>query len=93
MYKLEKLELEEGKLSMLSAGYTSRLPSMKLFDWETNEERFPETLNDISEGWQVVLYSFTDFHRTSKIREIVSRDEKEVVFRTQTSVYKLTELE
>ena len=41
------------------------------------------------EGKQLLIYSFREFHNTSKISEIISKEPGRVVFRTQTSVYEL----
>lgn len=88
-YTLKKLELEEGKDSILPTGYATRGEFLSLFDYETDEVIHGVELMDVKEGWQIILESFRDYHRTSKIREIVAQDETSVVFRTQTSLYEL----
>lgn len=88
-YTLKKLELEEGKDSMLPTGYSTRGEFLSLFDYETDEVEHGVELSEVREGWQIILESFRDYHRTSKIREIVTQDENSVVFRTQTSLYEL----
>lgn len=95
-YTLEKLVLEEGADSLLPEGYISRnMQALTIFDYETNEVKKNVSLNDVTEGWQVLLFgrSLYDFHRTSKIKEILERTDTSVKFRTQTSVYLLTEQE
>lgn len=91
MYTLKKLELEDGKNSMLPTGYSSTLPMIHLADYETEEIKPINSIQEVEEGWQVILSSLTDYHRTSKIREVVSKEEGRVVFKTQTSLYELTE--
>ena len=96
MPTLRKLEIEEGKTSALWAGYESNLPSMKLiaYDPDTEEQTYDkviESIQDVEVGKQVLLYSLTEFHRTSPIREIIEKKPGRVLFKTQTSVYELTE--
>ena len=91
MYTLMKLELEEGKQSALPTGYGTQGDALSLFDWETNEKKSIESLEDVQEGWQVILERGIAYHRTSKIREIVKRCENKILFRTQTSLYELKE--
>ena len=92
MYKLKKLNIEEGKTSLLPEGYVTRGHSLKLLDYETNAIGGIENITDILVGWQVLLEGLGDYHRTSKIKEIVSKDKDSVIFKTQTSTYKLTQL-
>ena len=47
------------------------------------------TLEDVKEGWQIMLENRDEWHNTSKIREVVSREPHKVVFKTQTSLYEL----
>ncbi len=93
MYTLRKLELEEGKDSVLPTGYATRAAFLSLFDYETHESIHGIELSEVKEGWQVILEDFRDYHRTSKIREIVERGKNRVVFKTQTSLYELIEHE
>lgn len=91
MFTLKKIELEDGKVSALAAGYESILPEAKLYDRETDRLSNLKSIQDVEIGYQLVLLSDTRFHTTSKIREIVSKDSDMVVFKTQTSVYQLTQ--
>lgn len=93
MYKLTKLDIEEGKQSALPAGYGSTLPNLQLYDWETDTSKSIESFEDITEGWQIILFSIRDYHRTSKISKILKREPKKLLFKTQTSIYELEELE
>ena len=90
MYTLKKLELEEGKDSLLPTGYYTKGETLSLFDYETLEVIKDIDLEEVKTGWQVILTSFRDYHRTSKIREMVSKDVNRLVFKTQTSIYELT---
>lgn len=90
MFTLKKLEIEDGKISALPSGYESTHPEAKLYDYETDEEKSLESIQDVEIGYQVILFSAFRFHRTSRIREIVSKDKDKVVFKTQTSMYQLT---
>lgn len=90
MYTLKKLLLEEGKDSLLPTGYSSELPNLDLFKYDTEEKKSIASLDEVSEGWQVILYSHNEYHRTSKISEIISREPNKVTFKTQTSIYELT---
>jgi len=90
MYKLRKISIDKGAISALEAGYTSELPNLKLFDYETDEVIPIEDIKRIAVGWQIYLTDgITNFHRTSKIREVVSREKNKIVFKTQTSLYEL----
>ena len=90
MPTLRKILLEEGKVSALPEGYSTTLPDIELIDYETDRRRKISSIQEVEVGWQVLLTSGFQFHRTSKIREIVSKEEGKVVFKTQTSVYELT---
>lgn len=91
MFTLKKLKIEEGKDSLVWEGYKSNLPHMKLIDYEDPEfSKDLDSIQDIEVGKQLLLYSLRDYHRTSKISEIISKEPGKVVFRTQTSVYELT---
>ena len=89
MYTLKKIELEDGKDSALPAGYSSTLPFLSLFDYVTERSKPISSIDEVEEGWQVVLTSLRDYHRTSKIRKIVSREDNKITFKTQTSIYEL----
>lgn len=92
MYTLEKLTINDGEFSAVEAGVKRRSPLLKVFKWDVPESTKTITsLDQIEEGWQVFLFTQTEWLNTSKISEIVSRSDKEVVFKTQTSTYKLTE--
>lgn len=92
MFKLTKLEIEPGKGSMLPAGYSSVMPNAQLFN-AGQEERIPvESVKDVKVGYQLLLTAGFSWHNTSQIREIVSLEDKRVVFKTQTSIYELIEL-
>ncbi len=90
MATLRKLELEEGKDSMIPKGYMSNFPNVKLFNHETGERRDIESVDEVEKGWQVLIYSIGASHNTSMIEEIIKRDDNTVTFRTQTSIYELT---
>lgn len=93
MYTLTKVDLEEGKDSLLPTGYSSSLPWLSLYDYETDEVKKIDSIQEIEQGWQVVLTSLRDYHRTSKIKEILKTEEDKIIFRTQTSVYEVTQYE
>lgn len=89
MYTLTKLQLEDGKESLLPTGYRTTASMLSLFDYETDELIRDVDFQEVTEGWQVLLTSPGSHHRTSKIREIVSREKDSIVFKTQTSIYDL----
>jgi hypothetical protein len=90
-FSLRKISILENNESLLPAGYQSiNLPSIKLFDYVTGETKEIESFDEITEGWQVVIYGLSDFHRTSKISKVIERDDRKIVFITQTSTYELT---
>jgi hypothetical protein len=92
MFKLTKLHLDPDKQSMLPAGYSSTMPMASLFN-AGHEERIPvESVKDVKVGYQLLLTAGFSWHNTSQIREIVSLEDKRVVFKTQTSTYELIEL-
>ena len=91
MFTLKKLEVEDGKVSALESGYTSTLPDGILYNRDTDKRKPLDSIQDVEIGCQVMLTSSTRYHVTSEIREIVSKDRDKVVFKTQTSVYQLTQ--
>lgn len=91
MFTLKKLELEEGKDSMVPTGHESTLPDGILYNRDTGERKPLNSIQDIEIGCRVTLTSSTRYHVTSEIREIISKDKDKVVFKTQTSVYELTQ--
>ena len=93
-YKLQKLSIEEGKDSLLPEGYTTHGTWLTLYDYATDKKVKFVNIESLDEGWQVVLSSgLRDYHRTSKIKEILERKENSVKFKTQTSVYLLERLD
>jgi hypothetical protein len=91
MATLRKIELEDGKDSMISEGHTTCLPYVELFKYTNPEERKQiESVEEVEEGWQVLMLSIREFHNTSMIKEIIKVEGDTVTFRTQTSVYELT---
>lgn len=93
MFTLRKLKLHKGKTSMVGVtGGERTYPFLGLIDWE--EPDYSEKLDsiqDIKVGKQVIIsnHGGINFLRTSKISEIVSREPRRVVFKTQTSTYEL----
>jgi len=92
MFRLSKIEVEEGKSSALPAGYTSTYPHLSLFDHETGTHKPIDSIKEVDVGWQVVVSRGFGFHNTSKVREIVARGKNKIIFKTQTSVYELEEI-
>lgn len=91
MYKLEKIEIEEGKSSALETGYVSNLPYMFLADFEkSSDEQEITSIKDLEVGKQLILRSWNNFHRTSKISQIEFLTENLGEFKTQTSWYRIT---
>lgn len=92
MFTLRKLKLDEGKHSALGVGHTTSAPHLMLIDWENPDyKKVLESIKEIEVGKQVIVHSTfgKDYHRTSKISEILSKRPGRVVFKTQTSVYEL----
>ena len=91
MFTLEKLKINDGKFSAVDAGEKRRGPLLQAFQWDVPESlKTLSSLDAVEEGWQILLQTPAQYLNTSKISEIVSRSDKEVVFKTQTSTYKLT---
>lgn len=100
MFKLEKLSVEDGKYSAVSAGEVFELPYARLYKWDTGDKKGVINLNDIQVGWQIELSNDPSFSQkmskstqrmnTSKIREITSHFDNSMVFNTETSTYQLT---
>lgn len=92
-FRIEKMELLPGASSMIGRGEAYQGDDLALYDYETKEHKYVG-LRDVTEGWQVVLYhSFGRAMNTSKIAEILERTNNTVTFKTQTSIYKLTDLD
>lgn len=92
MYTLKKLKVEKGAETLIPEGYEKTLPFLMLIDY--TDENYKKQLNDLRDieiGRQVYLFSMREYHRTSKISEIVLKEKHKVVFKTQTSTYELVE--
>ncbi len=98
MFTLSKISIDEGKDSNLRVGYASTFPDMILFKWGNEEDKIQDaSLKDVAVGYQIFLHRAgslkNNFHRTSKIKEIVLKDlyANKIIFHTETSLYELTE--
>lgn len=93
MFTLRKIAIEQGKESRIEAGRETNAPHLQIFKLnynnETEDKRTIENLLDLEVGWQILLTSFSKFHRTSPIKEIITKDHRRAVFKTQTSTYEL----
>lgn len=88
MYILTKLQIEDGKDSMLPTGYATVGNSLSVFKYDIPDSvKGVKRLTEIKAGWQVYIAH----HNTSKIKEIVEQSDTRVLFRTQTSLYELTQ--
>lgn len=68
---------------------------LTLWHWERPDDRRTiESIFDIEAGWQLILTDGT-YLRTSEIAEIVSSsiDPDTVIFKTQTSIYRIREVD
>lgn len=90
MYKLEKLQLEDGKDSMLPTGYSQTGDSLLLFLAGTEERKKISNIHQVEAGWQLLLTSGTHFLNTSPIQQILDMGDDYIKFRTMTSIYLLT---
>lgn len=95
MYKLTKLQIEDGKDSMLPTGYETAGDTLSIFKYDVDDSmKELENLTDLEEGCQVYLSrGVFHYHNTSKIKEIIEVSKDEAIFRTQTSLYQLTKEE
>lgn len=88
MYTLTKLKVDDGAISGVEEGYTSRLPDISAIS--KGKATDIESINDFEVGEQVLLTGGIDeYHRTSAIREILMQNEDQMTFYTQTSLYQL----
>ena len=89
MFTLKKVQIEEGSKSAVPIGYVASYPNLKLLHPHTREVFIPESMKDLREGYQVLIYSLTEYLRTSPISKIQHIDDGYAVFKTQTSTYEL----
>lgn len=92
-FNIAKVCVMEGCSSLVAKGeqYTGR--ELRLWQWDTEDNKTVKSCKDIEAGWQLVL---TDpdgtYLRTSKIQEILKQEDDEVVCRTETSIYRIREV-
>lgn len=93
IFTLTKLSVEEGQHSSVHEGHSTSGSNLIQFNWRDPDSK--NTIDNVSQivaGRQILLMQgIGSFHRTSEISKILSRSDDEVVFKTQTSVYKLTQ--
>lgn len=90
VYYLKKISIEEGEISYILAGDSCTGDRLHLFDYEKDETKQIDSIEDVEVGWQVIVSRiFGQYIRTSKIKEIVSKEPNKITFKTQTSLYEL----
>lgn len=90
VYYLKKISIEEGKISFVFPGERCTGDRLHLFDFETEEYKQIDSIEEVELGWQVIVSRILgQYIRTSKIKEIVSKTPNKVTFQTQTSLYEL----
>jgi hypothetical protein len=98
-FKLDKVLVMTGETSLVAAGESYTGKELRMWDWETDVHKTVKQLSDIVPGWQLILTDADGTYlRTSKIDHIVHTSSDafgeltEVVFKTQTSVYRIREV-
>lgn len=92
MYILEKMQVEEGKYSMLPAGYRTIGTNLAVFLAGKYKATPIKNIHKIKVGRQVLLTrGFGTYHQTSPVSEILEKGPNYVIFKTQTSIYTLSE--
>lgn len=89
MYTLKKVALLQNKISMVHEGYERTLPNLLLVKSHENTRKSIGSIQEIEEGWEVLVCSLTEYLKTSAVQKIVSSEPDKVVFETQTSIYEL----
>ena len=90
MFKLEKLELHGD--SMLPAGHVQTGHTLTLAHYQDDKKQHIDDVHQIEVGRQLVLTrGLTEWMNTSVIAEILEHGDDYVKFRTQTSIYLLTQ--
>lgn len=93
MFLLEKVRVMAGMNSMVFTG--EMFCGRELSLWDSDKEEHPNrirSLMDVKEGFQVILNDGT-YIRTSHIAKIIDNGVDWVLFQTQTSIYRLREIE
>lgn len=90
MYKLEKIKIDEGKVSGVPVGMSAESVNLVIIgeDIEHNTK-----LTDIKLDVCILVSGLFTFVRTSPISKIISSDDKKVVFKTKSSTYELSLVE
>ena len=89
-FRLEKIGMNEGHRSAVSIGRS--IEGSDAFIKDYNSDTTPVALlklSDLKAGYMVIVHGFMDYIKTSPVSEIISSDETELVFKTDTSTYKL----
>lgn len=93
MFTLEKLEVEEGQYSRVSAGHVQTGDTLSIF--LAGKHMPPKEIDDvhyIEVGMQVLLTrGITAWLNTSPVKEIVDIGDDYIKFRTNTYLYLLTQ--
>jgi len=94
VYKLSKLYLNDGAYSAVGVGHSMTGSHLAIFLAGTDEG--VQTITDVHYivvGKQVVLSEGMHWLTTSPVKKINAVSETTIIFDTQTSTYKLEELE
>lgn len=95
-FKLTKIKVEEGRLSMVSGG-KSQSGVLNLIRYNDDNYEYEmlkdKTVDDIKNGDMIFIEGLVDFLKTSPVAEVVEKAEGYLKFRTMTSVYELKEVE
>lgn len=98
MYKLTKVEIEDGKSSGVRAGRTVTGEEITLREYEKNSiPRYNCKLEDVKLNDMMLVVSDVgrlseDFIKTSPISEIKEKTDTSITFKTTSSIYKLEKL-
>lgn len=92
-FHIQKVMVMEGKDSLVGRGEQYRGRELRLWRWNTEEVETVKSLSQLRPDWQIII---TDpdgtYLRTSMIDEILKQEVDEVVFKTQTSIYRIREV-
>ena len=92
MFVLKKLKVEEGKQSAVQEGHTMNSPRLVIFLYGEHDPVEIYSIHNIKVGWQIGLSFGGNYLQTSPVAEILeSSSPNSVRFRTQTSIYELSE--
>jgi sensor histidine kinase regulating citrate/malate metabolism len=91
MFTLEKIRILDGANSMVGPGHRVLSTRLAVFLSGVHKAKEIKDVHEIQLGWQVLIGTGMNYLNTSPVQEILDKGDSFIKFRTQTSIYELTE--